>query len=136
MLYIKHIEQAKGMITVAQAHISLIALRIHYMQNIPQALAACKEFADSPYANDPALARQAANAIYGNAAAYQEKDRGEMLKQAETLLRRAAAGRRAEAQRNERALQIRTRERAVSGTRLRKIRCRCSSTRTRSSGNG
>ena len=90
-LYQRHIETAKGMETVAQAYIGLITLRIHFMQNVPQALAACKEFARTHYSNNPAIARQAANAIYGGATAFPEKDRAALLAEAEALLRRALA---------------------------------------------
>ncbi|MEI6232343.1 MAG: PEGA domain-containing protein [Planctomycetota bacterium] len=90
-LYQRHIETAKGMATVAQAYIGLITLRINSMRNVPQALAACKEFAATHYSNDPSVARQAANAIYGGASSFPDKDRAALLAEAEALLRRALA---------------------------------------------
>jgi len=90
-LYQRHIDTAKGMETVAQAHIGIITLRIHYTKDIAQALLACKQFEATPYVNNPAIARQAANAIYGNAAVFSEKDRKALYEQAEALLRRALA---------------------------------------------
>ncbi len=90
-MYQRHIESAKGMETVAQAYIGLITLHIHSTKNIPKALAASKEFAASIYGNNPALARQAANAIYGSAATFADPERADLLAQAEALLRRALA---------------------------------------------
>lgn len=90
-LYLRHIQAARGMETVAQAYINLITLRIHYMQRAPEALLAIKEFSETHYSNNPALARQAANAIYSNATGFPEQERNALLAQAEALLRRALA---------------------------------------------
>jgi tetratricopeptide (TPR) repeat protein len=91
MLYQRHIQAAKGVDTVAQAHINLIMLRIIYMQRAPEALVAIKDFAATPYSNVPQTARQAANAIYSNAGSFPATDRTALLAQAEMLLRRALA---------------------------------------------
>ncbi len=90
-VYQRHIEVAKGRETVAQAYIGLITLRINYMKDVAQALAACKEFAASPFSNNAAVARQGANAIYGGASNFEGKNRSAMLAEAEALLRRALA---------------------------------------------
>ena len=87
----KHIEAARGMDTVAQAYINLISLRLSQMKRPAEAQVAIKEFAGTPYANNPPLARQAANAIYSNVSGLSEPDRLAMLGHAEALFKRVLA---------------------------------------------
>jgi hypothetical protein len=84
-----HIVAAKNNPQVSQAYISLLTLRLklHNLDNIRETYA---KF-DEQFGAQPALARQAANAIYSTQANFQGEQRTEILGMAEKLLRKGVA---------------------------------------------
>lgn len=90
-LYQRHIELAKGMPSVAQAYIGMITVRLR-MKRATEGVQASNDLLTTPYGRDSAILRQAANTIYSNAGGFTGQERGQLLSQAEVLLRRALAG--------------------------------------------
>jgi tetratricopeptide (TPR) repeat protein len=72
---------------LAQAHIELLSLRLR-MRNLDGAKETFTRFSEL-YGNQPAVARQAANAIYSANANYQGEQRAEILSMAEKLWRKS-----------------------------------------------
>ncbi len=87
-LLVRHIETAKDVATLPQAYIQLMTIRLR-LRSLETLRETYTQFCDR-YGNDPALARQAGNAIYTGAATFNGPQQKELLGMAERLLLRAA----------------------------------------------
>jgi tetratricopeptide (TPR) repeat protein len=87
-LYVQHIAVAKGIVTLPQAYIQLLTLRLR-MRNLDKSRETYEKFSEL-YGNRPELLRQAGNAIYGQHTSFEGEARMEVLTRAEKLLSRGA----------------------------------------------